>query len=127
MAGKRGGARPGAGRKKGVPNKVTEEVRAIAQPYAPAAIKEAARIAGLLPRQKGSESDQARVAAINIILDRAYGKPKQPIEGEMLHGVSEELRQFIAANKADGRSFLGFDQGDQDTEAETDERPLQDH
>ena len=124
------GSKPGerrGGRKKGVPNKVTEEVRAIAQPYAPAAIKEAARIAGLLPRQKGSDSDQARVAAINIILDRAYGKPKQPIEGEMLHGVSEELRQFIAGNKADGRSFLAFDGEDQDAEAETNERPLPDH
>lgn len=116
MAGKHGGARANAGRKKGVPNKVSEEVRAIAQPYAPAAIKEAARIAGLLPRKPGSDSDQARVAAINIILDRAYGKPKQPVEGEMLHGVSEELRKFIAGNAASGRSFLGFDEDDQDAQ-----------
>ena len=123
----RGGKREGAGRKKGVPNKVSEEVRAIAQPYAPAAIKEAARIAGLLPRKPGSDSDQARVAAINIILDRAYGKPKQPVEGEMLHGISEELRQFIAGNRDAPRSFLGFDGEDQDTQAETDGRPLQDH
>lgn len=112
---------------KGTPNKVSEEVRAIAQPYAPAAIKEAARIAGLLPRKPGSESDQARVAAINIILDRAYGKPKQPVEGEMLHGVSEELRKFIAGNRDAPRSFLGFDGEDQNPEAETDGRPIHDH
>ena len=105
------------GRKKGTPNKLTEEIRAIAEPYAKGAMREAARIAGLLPKQKGSESDQARVAAINIILDRAYGKPKQPVEGEMLHGISEELRQYIAGNRNRPRSFLGFDEEDQNEEA----------
>ena len=124
------GSKPGerrGGRAKGTPNKVSEEIRAIAQPYAPAALKEAARIAGLLPKKPGSESDQARVAAINIILDRAYGKPKQPVEGEMLHGISEELRQFIAGNRNAPRSFLGFDEEDPDAKAETDGRALHDH
>lgn len=115
------------GRQKGTPNKLTEEVRAIAEPYAKGALKEAARIAGLIPKKAGSESDQARVAAINIILDRAYGKPKQPVEGEMLHGISEELRQFIAGNRNAPRSFLGFDEEDQDAQATTDGRSLHDH
>ena len=75
MAGK-GGYRPGAGRKAGVPNKATAEVKVLAQKHGPAAIKEAVRI------MQESESDPARMAAINCILDRAYGKPTQLIGGD---------------------------------------------
>jgi len=32
----------------------------------------------------------------------------------MLHGMSEELRKYIAGNNAPGRSFLGFDEEDSD-------------
>jgi hypothetical protein len=55
------------GRKPGVPNKVTAEVRDLA---------ELARLA------LESESDQARVAAAKEILDRAYGKCAQSISGD---------------------------------------------
>jgi hypothetical protein len=42
-----GGARPGAGRPKGKPNKANLEVRELARVYGPDAIAELARIAGL--------------------------------------------------------------------------------
>ena len=43
-------------------------------------------------------------------LDRAYGKAKQPVEGEVLHGMSEELRKFIEGNAGANRNFLGFEE-----------------
>lgn len=91
MAGK-GGARPGAGRKKGIPNKSTAEVRDLAQQYGPAALKELARMGGLLPRRAGAaKSEQARVTAVNSVLDRAYGKATQPME----HSVDEGLEAIL--------------------------------
>jgi hypothetical protein len=62
------------GRKPGSPNKVTADVRAIAQQYAPAALKELARLS------VDAESEQARVAAIKEILERAYGKSRQALD-----------------------------------------------
>lgn len=64
------------GRKAGTPNKSTAEVKALAAGYAPAALKELARLA------IKAQSEQARVAACNAILDRAYGKPTQTIAGD---------------------------------------------
>jgi hypothetical protein len=71
-----GGARPGAGRKKGAPNKATADVKALAGKYADAAMKELGRLA------TKAESEQARVAAIKELLDRAFGKSKQAVEFE---------------------------------------------
>ena len=42
------------------------------------------------------------------ILDRAYGKPRQPVEGEMLHGISAELAQLMEDNADKPANFLGF-------------------
>ena len=70
---KRGGARPGAGRKAGVPNKATAEIKEIAQQYTDKAIKALADVV------ENSESDAARVSAANSILDRAYGRPSQSV------------------------------------------------
>lgn len=81
----RGGARSGAGRKKGVPNKATAEVKALAQRYAPAALKELARLS------TKAESETARVAAAGMILDRAYGKATQPMQ----HSVDEGLESLL--------------------------------
>ena len=72
------GSAPGerrGGRKKGVPNKATADVRALAGQYAPEAIKELGRLA------TGAESEAARVSAIKELLDRAYGKSTQAITG----------------------------------------------
>lgn len=75
----------GLGRPKGVPNKATAEVKALAQQYAPAVFKELYRIS-----RKG-DPDAARVAASKEILDRAYGKASQPME----HSVDEGLEALL--------------------------------
>lgn len=69
------GAKTG-GRKKGTPNKATADVKALAGKYGPAAIEQLAKL------MKDSESDAAKVAAANSLLDRAYGKPSQAIVGD---------------------------------------------
>ena len=75
MRGSKPGERRG-GRRKGVPNKATRDIKAMAQPYAPEALETLARI------MRSSESDQARVAASRELLDRGYGKSAQAITGE---------------------------------------------
>lgn len=78
------GARPGerrGGRAKGTPNKATAEIREVAKGYGPAAIRRAAELAGLISGTPAAQSEQAQMAAINTILDRAYGKAAQPIGG----------------------------------------------
>lgn len=75
MAG-HGGARPGAGRKKGKVGKAKMELAAMAKEYAEEAIRTLVEIA------TSGESEAARVSAANAILDRGYGKPTQPISGD---------------------------------------------
>jgi hypothetical protein len=71
------------GRAKGTPNKATAEIKAIAREYGPAAIKQAAKLAGLVDGGKGkADSEAARIAALNLVLDRGYGKAAQPHTGE---------------------------------------------
>lgn len=70
------GAPKTGGRKAGIPNKATAEIKELAQQYAPAAIAELARL------MKDGESEAARVSAIKEILDRAYGKSPQALTGE---------------------------------------------
>lgn len=78
----RGGKRDGSGRKAGIPNKATGEAKELARQWGPKAIKRAAQLAGLLPGEKGkAESEAAQMAAVNTILDRAYGKAAQPVGG----------------------------------------------
>ena len=77
----RGGRRAGAGRKPGIPNKVTADIKAVAQGYGPAAIAELARLAGLT-EAPGAESETARIVALRELLDRGYGKPTQPLESD---------------------------------------------
>jgi hypothetical protein len=84
MAAAKGGARPGAGRKPGVPNKATADIRALAQQWGPEALEAAAAMAGII-RKEGvakAESEQVRLAALNLLLDRGYGKAPQAITGE---------------------------------------------
>jgi HEAT repeat protein len=63
------------GRAKGVPNKATADIKALAQVHAEAAITELARLA------VAAESEPARVAAIKELLDRGFGKSKQALIG----------------------------------------------
>ena len=70
----RGGKREGAGRPKGAVNKATADVKAAAQRYTSDAIETLAQI------MRTSESDAARVAAADKLLDRGYGKAPQAME-----------------------------------------------
>lgn len=70
-----GGARKGAGRPKGAVNKVTQDVREMAQKYGPSAL---ATLAEIMTSEEAPES--ARVAASRELLDRAYGKSAQSIQ-----------------------------------------------
>ncbi|MBA9067177.1 hypothetical protein FHR71_000907 [Methylobacterium sp. RAS18] len=58
------------------------------RPKASARVRDAARehteaaLAVLVQIAKAGESEAARVAAANAILDRGYGKPTQPVDGD---------------------------------------------
>lgn len=71
----RGGAREGAGRPKGSQNKITADIKAIAQSFGEEAI------IGLMEICRDAEAPHAaRVAAFREVLDRGYGKAKQGVE-----------------------------------------------
>lgn len=63
-----------AGRPKGALNKSTAEVKKAAQKYTEKALKTLALI-----MEKG-QTEPARVAAARELLDRAHGKPAQPVQ-----------------------------------------------
>jgi hypothetical protein len=65
----RGGKRPGAGRKKGSPNKLTAELKAQAMVHAVAALENLGRLA------LQAESENAQIAAANLLLNRGFGRP----------------------------------------------------
>lgn len=75
---KRGGFRAGGGRPKGSKSRATPEqkhtISEMAKQHAPLALRVLAEIA-----ERG-ESESARVAAANALLDRGYGRPPQSVE-----------------------------------------------
>lgn len=71
----RGGKREGAGRPPGVPNKATAEIKELAREYTVEALE---ALVGVL-RDGG---DAAKVSAAKELLDRGYGKARQPIDGD---------------------------------------------
>jgi hypothetical protein len=77
-----GGRRPGAGRKPGIPNRSTAEIKGMAQPYGPAAIARLAQLAGLIEGVAGSESEPTQLGAMKELLDRGYGRAAQTIAGD---------------------------------------------
>ena len=91
------GSKPGerrGGRKKGVPNKATAEIRTIASKYGPEAVRELARLA------TEAESEAARVAAIKELLDRGFGKSPQPLTGEDGGAIQHEvIRKIVDTRK----------------------------
>ena len=113
-----GGSKPGerrGGRSKGAANKATAEVRRIAADHAPAAIAELARLA------TEAQSETARIAACNTILDRAYGKAaaNRPVVLDLpntstAHGVDEAVTFVIraaasgAVTPAEAHEFCGL-------------------
>lgn len=65
----------GAGRPRGSLNKVTAEVKELAQVHTAQAIQTLAEI-----MLNGRESSTVRVAAANSLLDRGHGRPHQAID-----------------------------------------------
>lgn len=59
----------GAGRKRGTPHKITEEVRRLAKEYGPKAIK---RLGEIIESKESTNKDV--IDASQVILDRAYGR-----------------------------------------------------
>lgn len=80
----KGGARPGAGRPKGAKDKATAVLKATLEELARGHTETA--LAVLVQVAQSSESDAARVAAANALLDRGYGKPRQGVEHSGLDG-----------------------------------------
>lgn len=76
----------GQGRPKGVPNKNTADIKALAQQYGPAAIARLAEMAGLVAGPDGkpigrAQSEQVQQGALKELVDRGYGKARQPVSG----------------------------------------------
>lgn len=67
---------PGSGRVKGQPNHATAEVKGLARKHGEDAIKTLATL------MKTADSDQAKIAAARELLDRGYGKARQPLGDE---------------------------------------------
>lgn len=80
-------ANPNPVSRKGRPNKSSLVGRELAMAYGPDALREQARLAGLLRDPEGNpiqgaEESSVRLSATQYILDRAYGKATQPIAGD---------------------------------------------
>ena len=73
----RGGARAGAGRPKGAPNKATRPIREAARDYSEQALLTLAEV-----MNDKTQAGPARVAAANALLDRGFGKPTQVVAGD---------------------------------------------
>jgi len=72
---KRGGKRPGAGRKPGTPNKSTAELKQLAGQYTQEAVRT------LVDVMRDPDAPAAvRVSAADRLLDRSHGRPGQSIE-----------------------------------------------
>lgn len=85
-----------AGRPKGALNKVTRDIKVLAQKHTPDALKTLASI------MLKSESDQARVSAAKELLDRAYGKSPQALTGNddgPIRVLAEIRRTIVDAAK----------------------------
>src|SRR5262245_18650551 len=91
-SGRVGGYRPGSGRKPGTPNIMTRELKELCRHEAPILVEELIRLS------KHAESEAVRVAAIKELLDRGWGRPTQPIEGNVTYGVSEQLAELFREN-----------------------------
>ena len=101
--GRRGGRRPGAGRKRGIPDRATpfqkEGLEGRARLYTDQALK------ALIDVATKGESEAARVTAANALLDRGYGRPRQAVEiahvaPDDLPNLSDDDLAAIAAGRA---------------------------
>lgn len=84
------------GRTKGTPNKTTADIKALAQSYGPDAIMNLAELAGMIRDENGkpigrATNEQARIAATKELLDRGFGKARQPISGPDVDDATQPL------------------------------------
>lgn len=74
---------PRAGKSKAPPDDATLAIRDAIRAYVPDAIRELARLA------HEAASEQARVSAINALIDRGYGTLKAATDGDdAAHGIT---------------------------------------
>jgi hypothetical protein len=99
------------GRQLGTLNLATREIKELAQRHAPGAVNELVRLA------HKAKSEQARIAAIKEILDRAYGKATEPLRhsGEMaltheqaLDGLERRFPRFIDGKQCLKSAIVGM-------------------
>lgn len=79
-----GGSRKGAGRPPGALNKITKEVRELAQEYTGEAIEVIVKI-------MRDPEHSGQLAAARELLDRGHGKPTQPVDGQVDAHVSYDV------------------------------------
>jgi hypothetical protein len=81
----RGGKRPGAGRPPGSKQKVTPEIKAMAQKHCPEALEMIVQLA------QNAENESTRLAAAKELLDRGYGKSRQVVDADLRHGGAVQI------------------------------------
>ena len=93
-----GGCRPGAGRPKGVPNRITRPLKEIAAQLGPDAIQEVQRL------MHESTNDVVRLAAARELLDRGLGRPAQSVA--VTAGPAFMLEQETTENLMELKAML---------------------
>jgi len=79
-------------------NKTTSDIKELAKQYGPDAIARLAELSGLSRdpetglRIPSTEAGPTQVAAVKELLDRGYGKARQPID----HDVEGALEDFLS-------------------------------
>ncbi len=86
----RGGKRENAGRKAGLVNQLTRDIREMALPHAEQAID---TIVGLMGDAEVDYS--VRMSAAKEILDRAYGKAKQSVDANVNVSFAALVRKAL--------------------------------
>ncbi len=90
---KRGGRRPGAGRKKGVKNKITLDLKNKASEYSEEAIQVFVEV------MRDPEALAAtRIAAADKLLDRSHGRPAIHVEAQHSTKMDPELLDSIKSD-----------------------------
>ena len=85
---------PGSGRVKGTLNHATTEIRELCRQHGPQIIVKLTEIAGLVPGVEGSQYDQCRILALRELLDRGYGRPMQPLAGQIGEPITVLIAKF---------------------------------
>jgi hypothetical protein len=90
-----GKGKPGPGRPRGVPNKVTRALKEVAAEYGETAI---AVLAALM--NDAEQPGAVRVAAADKLLDRGFGRPAQTVELQENVVTADRARDLFATMQA---------------------------